>query len=126
MLIRVSDLQLQKLEFNQDFAPGAVEFGPDFRQVGPLHTQGRAEVIVEHRGHKENIDDIRVVRGLDVTLEVACARCLDPVTHPVNWTFDLLYRPQGVDRRAEEVRQADAIALGLARADEARQLALAL
>ena len=30
MLIRVSDLQLQKLEFNQDFAPGAVEFGTDF------------------------------------------------------------------------------------------------
>ena len=71
-------MQLQKLEFKQDFAPGAVEFGPDFRQVGPLHTKGRAELIVEHRGHKENIDDIRVVGGLDVTLEVACARCLEP------------------------------------------------
>ena len=33
MLIRVSDLQLQRLEFKQDFAPGAVEFGPDFRQT---------------------------------------------------------------------------------------------
>jgi uncharacterized protein len=108
MLIRVSDLQLQKLEFNQDFAPGAVEFGPDFTQIGPLHTKGRAELIVEHRGHKENVDDIRVVGGLDVTLEVACARCLEPVTHTVNWTFDLLYRPMGVDRRAEEVAITEA------------------
>ena len=108
MLIRVSDLQLHKLEFNQDFPPGAVEFGPDFRQVGPLHTKGRAELIVEHRGHKQNIDDIRVVGGLDVTLEVACARCLEPVTHRVNWAFDLLYRPLGVDRRAEEVAITEA------------------
>ena len=65
-------------------------------------------MIVEHRGHKENIDDIRVVGGLDVTLEVACARCLEPVTHTVNWTFDLLYRPLGVDRRAEEVAITEA------------------
>ena len=108
MLIRVADLHLQKLEFNQDFQPGAIEFGPDFRQVGPLHTKGRAEVIVEHRGHKENIDDIRVVGGLDVTLEVSCARCLDPVRYTVNWAFDLLYRPLGVDRRAEEVAISEA------------------
>src|ERR1035441_9906033 len=108
MLIRVSDLQLQKLEFNQDFVPGAVDFGPDFRQVGSLHTKGRAELIVEHRGHKENVDDIRVVGGLDVTLEVACARCLETLSHTVNWTFDLLYRPLGVDRRAEEVAITEA------------------
>jgi uncharacterized protein len=108
MLIRVSDLQLQKLEFNQDFPPGAVEFGPDFRQQGPMHAKGRAELIVEHRGHKQNIDDIRVVGGLDVTLEVSCARCLEPVTHTVTWSFDLLYRPLGVDRRAEEVAITEA------------------
>jgi uncharacterized protein len=108
MLIRVRDLELQKLEFNQDFQPGAIDFGPDFRQQGPLHTKGRAELIVEHRGHKENVDDIRVVGGLDVTLEVSCARCLEPVTHTVNWAFDLLYRPVGVDRRAEEVSITEA------------------
>ena len=32
MLIRVADLHLRKLEFNHDFRPGAIEFGPDFRQ----------------------------------------------------------------------------------------------
>jgi len=108
MLIRVADLRLQRLEFSQNFQAGAIDFGPDFRQVGPLHTTGRAEVIVEHRGHKENIDDIRVVGGLDATLEVSCARCLEPVTHTVNWAFDLLYRPLGVDRRAEEVAISEA------------------
>ena len=108
MLIRVADLHLHKLEFNQDFQPGTIEFGPDFHQEGPLHAEGRAEVIVEHRGHKENVDDIRVVGKLDATLEVNCARCLDPVTHTVNWAFDLLYRPLGVDRRAEEVAISEA------------------
>jgi len=108
MLIRVADLHLHKREFNQDFPPGAIEFGPDLRQQGPLHTEGRAEVIVEHRGHKESIDDIRIVGKLDATMEVSCARCLDPVTHSVDWAFDLLYRPLGVDRRAEEVSITEA------------------
>jgi uncharacterized protein len=108
MLFRVADLQLQKREFNEDFAPGAIDFGAELRQLGPLHTQGRAEVIVEHRGHKENIDDIRVVGKLDATIEVSCARCLEAVTHTVNWPFDLLYRPLGVDRRAEEVSISEA------------------
>ncbi len=108
MLIRVADLHLRKLEFKQDFQPGTIEFGLDFRQLGPLHAEGRAEVIVEHRGHKENIDDIRVVAKLDVTMEVGCARCLEPVEYTVNRAFDLLYRPLGVDKRAEEVAISEA------------------
>lgn len=108
MLFRVSDLQLHKLEFKQDFEPGAIEFGTDFSQISPLHTEGRAEVIVEHRGHKQNVDDIRVVGKLDVTMEVGCARCLEPVEFAVNREFDLLYRPLGVDRRAEEVAISEA------------------
>src|SRR5271157_4784423 len=108
MLIRVADLHLRKREFKQDFEPGAIEFGLDFRQLGSLHTEGRAEVIVEHRGHKQNIDDIRVVAKLDVTMETGCARCLEPVEFTVNRAFDLLYRPLGVDRRAEEVAISEA------------------
>lgn len=108
MLIRVADLHLRKLEFKQDFQPGAIEFGSDFRQLGPLHSEGRAEVIVEHRGHKENIDDIRVVAKLDATMEIGCARCLEPVEFTVNRAFDLLYRPLGVDKRAEEVAISEA------------------
>ena len=108
MLIRVADLQLHKREFKEDFEPGAIEFGFELRQKGPLHAEGRAELIVEHRGHKHNVEDIRIVGNLDATMEVNCARCLDLVTYPVNWPFDLLYRPLGVDRRAEEVSITEA------------------
>jgi uncharacterized protein len=108
MLIRVADLQLHKLEFDQKFQPGAIDFGSDVQQVGLLDTKGRAEVIVEHRGHKQDVDDIRVVGTLDTAMEVGCARCLDPVRYPVNRSFDLLYRPLGVDRRAEEVSISEA------------------
>jgi len=108
MLIRVADLQLHKLEFNQEFQPGAIDFGSDVQQAGPLDSTGRAELIVEHRGHKHDIDDIRVVGKLDTIMEVGCARCLEPVRFRVNREFDLLYRPLGVDRRAEEVSISEA------------------
>jgi len=103
MLIRVKELELRKLEFNEDLPPGAVEFGPDLRQVGPLHAEGRAELVVEHRGHKQDVEDIRLVGRMGTKVEALCARCLDPVIHNVDREFDLLYRPQGVDRRGEEV-----------------------
>jgi uncharacterized protein len=108
MLIRVKELELQRLEFDENLPPGAVNFGPDLRQIGDLHAEGRAEVVVEHRGHKQDVDDIRLVGRLDTKIEVLCARCLDPVVHDVNREFDLLYRPQGVDRRGEEVAISEA------------------
>ena len=33
MLIRVRELELRNLEFDDNFQPGAIEFGPDFRQM---------------------------------------------------------------------------------------------
>ncbi|MDR3748935.1 MAG: DUF177 domain-containing protein [Acidobacteriota bacterium] len=108
MLIRVRDLELQNLEFDESFQPGAIEFGPDFRQTGPLLSKGRAELIVEHRGHKENVEDIRLVGKVEVHLEFGCARCLEPVEQDVNRAFDLIYRPLGVDRRADEASISEA------------------
>jgi len=108
MLIRVADLLLHKLEFKENFAPGTIGFGEDFSQVGPLNAEGRAEVIVEHRGHKHDIDDIRVVGKIDATMEVGCARCLEPVQFPVSRAFDLLYRPLGVDRKGDEAAISEA------------------
>ena len=81
MLIRVRELELHKLEFNENYQPGAIEFGPDFRQIGPLHSRGRAELIVEHRGHHQDVEDIRLVGGVEAQLEFSCARCLEPVGH---------------------------------------------
>jgi uncharacterized protein len=97
MLIRVRELELRKLEF-----------GPDFRQSAPLKTEGRAELVVEHRGHRQDVEDIRMVGKLVTELQFSCARCLEPVDLPVNRVFDLIYRPQGVDRRAAEVAISEA------------------
>jgi len=103
MLIRVRELELRNLGFNEDFQPGDIEFEPEFRQVGPLQSSGRAELVVEHRGHHQDVEDIRLVGNVKAHLEFSCARCLDPVAQDVDRDFDLIYRPQGVDRRAEEV-----------------------
>jgi DUF177 domain-containing protein len=108
MLIRVRDLEVRNLEFDENFQPGAIEFGPDFRQIGPLHSAGRAELVVEHRGHHLDVEDIRLVGKVEAHLEFSCARCLEPVAEDVDWDFDLIYRPQGVDRRADEVSISEA------------------
>jgi uncharacterized protein len=108
MLIRVRDLELRNLEFDENYQPGAIEFGPDFRQIGTLHSAGRAELIVEHRGHGHDVEDIRMVGSVEVHMEFPCARCLEPVVHDIARSFDLIYRPQGVDRRADEVSISEA------------------
>ena len=108
MLIRVRDLELRNLEFDETYQPGAIDFGLDFRQLGPLHSTGRAELIVEHRGHHQDVEDIRLVGNVEAHLEFSCARCLEPVTHDVNRSFDLIFRPQGVDRRGNEVAISEA------------------
>ncbi len=102
MLIKIKDLQLQRLEFDEAFQPGTIDLGGDAKQVAPLHTSGKAELIEENRGHKEILDDIRLVGKLETEVEVACARCLDPVKQPVSREFELLYRPQGADKTKEE------------------------
>ena len=85
MLIRVRELELRNLEFDENFQPGAIEFGPDFifARLDRCTAQGRAELIVEHRGHKQDVEDIRLVGKVEVQLEFSCARCLDPVTEDV-------------------------------------------
>jgi uncharacterized protein len=108
MLIRVRELELHKLEFKEDLAPGVVDLVPYLTQVGSLHAEGRAELVVEHRGHHQDVEDIRLVGRLRTTVEAACARCLEPVTHELDREFDLLYRPQGVDRRGDEVSISEA------------------
>jgi uncharacterized protein len=102
MLIRIKDLELRRLEFNETFQPGAIDLGSEYRQVAPLQTTGRAELIEENRGHKEILDDIRLVGNLATEVEIACARCLELVRQPVTRDFELLYRPQGADKTKEE------------------------
>jgi len=50
MEFKVSELEQEPIEFDLEVAPGAVDFGQDAEQDGPLTAAGRAEVIHEHRG----------------------------------------------------------------------------
>src|SRR5262245_44767148 len=102
MLIKIKDLELRKMEFDETFLPGAIDLGQEVQLKIPLRTAGRAELVRENRGARDVVEDIRLVGDFSTQVESLCARCLEPVTNTVSGAFDLLYRPQGVDARGEE------------------------
>jgi uncharacterized protein len=103
MKIRIQDLEFRNLEFALQFPPREIDFGPEVRQIGSLRTEGRAELIREHHGGNQSIDDIRLVGKLDGRIEVNCARCLEPVEIQISRSFDLLYRPLQAEKGSDEV-----------------------
>lgn len=102
MLIKIKDLELRKLAFDETFAPGVVDLGEDLEQKSLLKAEGSAELIRENRGSRTVVEDIRLVGTLSTRVEVRCARCLEPVENKVAESFDLLYRPLGVDARGDD------------------------
>jgi uncharacterized protein len=54
----VSELEREPVEFDFELPPGAIGFGDEVEQFGPLAATGRAEVIHEHRGPKEIVAGI--------------------------------------------------------------------
>jgi uncharacterized protein len=108
MFIEIKDLAIHPVDFREEFSPGAIDLGPDVQQRSQLRTEGRVDLVEEHHGKHKVVQDIRVKGKLETSLEVACARCLDPVVHPVQRDFDLLYRPLGIDSGHEELSITDA------------------
>lgn len=102
MFIKIKDLELRKMEFDETIMPGVIDLGEDVRQRGPLRAAGHAELVRENRGARKVVEDIRLVGSFSADLELRCARCLEAVDNPVAEAFDLLYRPQGVDAGAED------------------------
>jgi len=103
MLIEIRELEVHAVDFDEHIASGAIDFGPDVRQSGELAAAGRAQLVREHHGKRQLINDIRVVGGFTTKVEFACARCLEPIARDVAKDFDLLYRPQGSDAGKEEL-----------------------
>jgi uncharacterized protein len=103
MFIEVAELELHPIDFQEEFPPDAIDLGDDVRQVTPLKTSGRAQLVEEHHGKRQVIQDIRIQGDLSTRLELPCARCLDPVLKDVVRMFDLLYRPLGTDAGNEEL-----------------------
>ena len=108
MFIEIQDLELHPIDFREEFGPGMIDLGADVRQRSPLLSEGRAELVEERHGKHEVVRDIRLKGRLKTDLEVACARCLEPVAIPVERRFDLLYRPLGTDAGHEELSVTDA------------------
>jgi uncharacterized protein len=108
MLIEIKELELHPVDFREEFSPGAIDLGADIRQRTTLKGEGRADLVEEHHGKHDVVQDIRLKGKLETSIEVPCARCLDPVVLPVKRSFDLLYRPLGVDAGHEELSITDA------------------
>ena len=102
MLISLQELEVREVDFSQQFAPGTLDLGGELRQSGVLRTKGRAELLEEHRGGKNTVEDIRVVGDFSTEIEARCARCVEPVPTRIGGDFDLLYRPLGVDAGRDE------------------------
>ena len=102
--MRITPLQLEKepLLFDEAIPAGALEYAPDITQIGPLPVEGRADLIVEHRGHREQVADIRLRAAYHGDFEMLCARCVEPVPTPLKGSFDLIFRPQAADAEPGE------------------------
>ncbi|MBV9086668.1 MAG: DUF177 domain-containing protein [Acidobacteriaceae bacterium] len=102
MFISIHELELHEIQFSEQIKPDVIDFGSDVRQKTALTTTGRAALISEHHGRNKAIEDIRLVGDFATRLEMRCARCLEPVLHDVQNSFDLIYRPLGSDAGVEE------------------------
>lgn len=102
MLITPLELEHEPLEFEVTIDPSTMDYGEGVKQVGPLPASGRADLVPEHRGPREIVNDIRLRASFTGSFEVPCARCVEPVIHPIAAEFDLIFRPLGVDGGASE------------------------
>lgn len=103
MFIEIRELELHPVDFQEEFPPDAIDLLADVRLRTPLTTGGRAQLVEEHHGKHRVIKDIRLTGDLTTSLELLCARCLEPVKQDVARKFELLYRPQGSDAGQEEL-----------------------
>ena len=108
MFLDIKELELHPLEFTEEFTSDVIDLGSEARQKGPLKASGRAEVVEEHHGKHQVIKDIRLRGKLAASLELQCARCLEPVPQDIRREFELLYRPLGVDAGRDELSVTDA------------------
>jgi uncharacterized protein len=102
MLISVLDLEREPLELDLTVPSGTIDYGDGIRQVDGLTVRGSATVLTEQRAPRQQIQDIRLRAEWKARFEMYCARCLDPVEHPIEEQLDLLFRPLGADAGGAE------------------------
>lgn len=102
MVITPAQLVEEPLALHLEIPEGQIEYAPDVRQSGPLALSGTADLLVEHRGPKQFVEDIRLRASYTGPFELQCARCLDPIAQQIHGEFDLLFRPHAVDADSSE------------------------
>ena len=102
MEFKIAELEREPIDFDLQLPVGAIDFGEEAEQSAALATEGRAEVIHEHRGPKDIVADIRLKGTYAGRFRVPCARCIEPVDIPLSSEFDLIFRPIGADSEAPE------------------------
>lgn len=91
MRLDLSHIRQAETAFLRQYEPsGFAGDDEDYRVIAP--------VSLEFTIHKDQ-DRFRLVGSVATTLELACSRCLEPFTLPVNARFDLRYLPQGAGQQ---------------------------
>jgi uncharacterized protein len=101
VLITPLQLEHEPLLFEESIPAGVLDYAPDITQIGPMPVTGRAELLIEDRGHEE-VADIRIRAAYKGDFELLCARCVEPVATPLAGSFDLIFRPQAADAESGE------------------------
>ena len=102
VLITPLDLEKESLQIHETIASGTIDYAVDITQTGIMPVDGQADLIVEHRGSNEFVNDIRLRAKFSAQFEVLCARCVDPVAVPLSGDFDLIFRPADADAESGE------------------------
>ncbi len=90
MFVSLQELQQHSVRFKVDIPPGEIEFDGKVRQSAVLRADGSAELV------NHSLGEIRLQGNLQVTVDAACDRCLEPVSLPIRSPFDLVYMPASV------------------------------
>jgi uncharacterized protein len=95
VLITRQELEIHRMVVSKVYALGElkVEWG-GFRQIAPLNLDVVADLLGE---------EIHIRGRLGTQLSACCDRCLADVQLPVDWQFDLYYRPMTEIAKEEEI-----------------------
>jgi hypothetical protein len=45
MFIEIKDLEINPVDFREEFSPGLIDLGEEVRQRSPLRSEGRADLV---------------------------------------------------------------------------------
>jgi uncharacterized protein len=102
MEFTINELEREPEDFDLKLSPGALDFGDEAEQTGPLAVTGLAEVLHENRGPKDIVADIRLKGSFEGLFLIPCARCIEPVETTLKAEFDLIFRPADADHETGE------------------------